>query len=79
MRFRDAGGWRFSAATTLLAIQLISCRGSVQVKCEPSDCNKAFCPPCTDPRLPDPTRKPPTTNDEPKHQAVSSGLLRVKP
>ena len=59
MRFAQSTRAAFGVALVLVALQPLACRGSVQIKCEPGDCNTLGCPPCTDPRRPDPTKKPP--------------------
>ena len=74
MRLRSS--WILRAAPLLFALQLVSCRsgGSLQHKCEPTDCNTTLCPPCTDPRL-DRTKKPPTTS--PENQAIAGEAYEV--
>src|ERR1700730_13860497 len=49
---RSRSSWIPRFAAFLFALQLVSCRsgGSLQHKCEPTDCNTTLCPPCTDPR-----------------------------
>jgi hypothetical protein len=62
MTFAKTRRAAFGVALALVALQPLACRGSVQIKCEPGDCNKLGCPACTDPRRPDPTKKPPESS-----------------
>ena len=78
MTFAKTRQAAFGVALGLVALQPLACRGSVQIKCEPGDCNKLGCAPCIDPRRPDPTKKPPQSSrpSASRPSVPDSGFLR---